>query len=350
VARYAAKRGWVLDASMAEHGTTQSLLGRVDGVIVNGLLPGAATLVGEGAAAAVAIGLHDYGRPIARVWPDHEKIGRLGARYLMDRGHRRLAFVRMTGHPIEQRRADAFETAVREAGGELAPLAMRVALDIDAASTLAEQLERIAPPIALMAENDARAVVVLDACEQAGLRVPEQAAVLGVDNDELICRFATAPLSSVQSRMDELGYQAAAMLDAVMDGRAGPDAVVQVAPGEVVTRRSTDLLAVPHLGAARALRYVLDHYREPLTVQQVAEAVGLSRRSVYLAFRKHLGRTVSEEVTRLRVGHAKRLLRESSRKLAAIADEAGFTSAEHMSKTFARELGEPPGAWRKAQR
>jgi LacI family transcriptional regulator len=205
-------------------------------------------------------------------------------------------------------------------------------------------------PLAVMALNDHVAIEVLEACETAQLRVPERVAVLGVDNDQLVTNLTSVPVSSVDSSRERIGYEAAALLDRLIDGQPKPREPILIPPAGVVTRTSTDILAVPDADVAIAIRYIWAHACEPISVNDVAAETSLSRRRMQDLFLRHVGHTISDEIRRRRVDHAKRLLAETQTKVGLIANQSGFGSAERMSKVFKQVVGLTPHAYRERYR
>jgi AraC-like DNA-binding protein len=199
----------------------------------------------------------------------------------------------------------------------------------------------------VLAEYDDRAIEIVEGCREAGLQVPEEVAVLGVDNDEMRCEFAPVPISSVDDDQRSQGYEAGRLLDQLMQGKQPPDRTL-IKPRQVVTRVSTDILAIDHPKVAAALKLIWNHFREPLTAGDISDAIPMSGRRLHDAFLKHVGRTISQEIKRRRIQHAKSLLAEDpSAKLEAVATQSGFSSGDRMTKTFVAITGETPSAYRK---
>ena len=282
---------------------------------------------------------------------DNEAIGRTGARHLLDRGYRRLAFALLEQRWPFDARGAAFAATARAAGASidllpalgLTPLTTR-----NARLRLRTLAGSARAPLGIMAANDAAAAVLLALCRAEGLRVPEQVAVLGVDNHPVHTALAEVPLSSVDPAFDTWGYEAARLLDRMMSGRTCARAPRLIPPRGVVTRRSTDQIAIEHPGIARALRFVMDHYRERIHVADVATAAAMSRRRVQDAFARHVGHPIHEELVRQRMAEARRLLQATGRTVAEIAGACGFGSPERMAKVFRQRMRTTPRAFRKS--
>jgi len=158
------------------------------------------------------------------------------------------------------------------------------------------------------------------------------------------------PISSVDSNRQSLAYEAASLLDRLMQGRQAPDAPTVIEPRGVVARRSSDILAIPHKPVARALSFIWEHYAEPISVDDVIAASRMSRCGLYRAFEKHVGHSLGDELELKRVERAKRLLAESNEKLYRVAALSGFSSGEHLSRAFTRAVGVTPSDYRRGKR
>ena len=216
-------------------------------------------------------------------------------------------------------------------------------------SQLAKWLKPLPKPIALLARDDLRAREVLEACRLAGLHVPEEIAVLGVNDDELICEMASPPLSSVMHNARRIGYEAAAMLDRLMHGKKAVADIV-VDPLGVRIRQSTDLLAIEDPDVASAVRFIREHACEGIRVNDVLDQVPLSRRALEKRFRAAVGRPPHTEIRRAQLERVKQLLVGSDYKLERIAEITGFSSAQYLAGLFRRMMHMTPGAWRAAGR
>ena len=216
------------------------------------------------------------------------------------------------------------------------------------AGRLLKELGRLQLPVGIFTFHDIMATRICHFCAAAGLRVPEQVAVLGMGNDPLTCDCASVPLSSVESNRFEQGRIAAELLDRLMDGEAAPSQFVVAPSGGVVARKSTDVLAVPDVDTARALRYLWEHLAEPLSVGGVAEAVGVSRRTLDRAFRTHLGRSVIDELNRKRIERCCELLTGTRQSVISIARQVGFRNEPYLFRVFRKQMGMTPKQYRLA--
>jgi LacI family transcriptional regulator len=194
---------------------------------------------------------------------------------------------------------------------------------------------------------DGRALQVLEACQLLGLQVPEEVAVLGVDNDELVCELANPPLSSVQPNARRSGYEAAALLARMMGGEKKAVAPThQVQPVRVVERQSTDVVAVEDAKVAAALKFIRQHACEGVDVGDVLRAVPMARTRLEQKFKALLGHSPHRQIVQQRIARAKHLLAESKVAISEVAEQAGFDNASYLSVAFRRETGLSPFAYR----
>jgi LacI family transcriptional regulator len=223
--------------------------------------------------------------------------------------------------------------------------------DIAAQATdLRRWLKALPKPIGILASYDIRGLQILDACRGAGLAVPDEVAVIGVDNDELMCELAAPPLSSVMPNTHRTGYEAAALLDRMMAGKRVAPVAHLIAPLGVVSRQSTDVLAIDDRDIARAVQFIREHACSGINVGDVLRAVPLSRRVLEQRFQKLLGHTPREEILHVRLNRVKQLLIETDLSLYLIAERAGFEHVEYLSVVFKRETGRTPSAFRDGAR
>ncbi len=199
---------------------------------------------------------------------------------------------------------------------------------------LTTQLKRVPKPLAVFAANDEQALDVLESCEASGISVPEQVAIVGAENNLLAPDAMKTPISSVDTNLETLGYSGAALLDDLMNGKKAPEAPIRIAPAGLVTRKSSDLLAVKHKGVANSLRFMWEHYNEPIGVRDLVRVAMMSPRGLHNAFLENIGRTPGEELQRMRIERAKRLLAGSSHKMEIIASMCGYQSANSFSVAF----------------
>jgi len=329
--------------------------GEADGIILRDVA-GAEEIMAYGLP-TVVVGHRKTEIPgLVNVVTDSETIGRLGADHLLGCGFKHFAFCSYRKTPYENTtwaeiRREFFCKRIQEAGFESPPVYTLSALAKDWSKEwrlLARWLDSLPKPAGLMACNDDCAQRVMEVCKLAGLTVPDMVGIIGADNDEVVCGLTNPPMSSIAINFERAGYEAASALDGLMQGaRVVPDRITAVA-SHVVARRSTDFVAAeePHL--AKALRFIRDHARRGVSVDEIALSVGLSRRALEKRFRKQLGRSILEEVRRLRTDQIARLLVETNLPVAKIADLLGFPDTQHIARYFQADKHLSPVAYRKA--
>jgi LacI family transcriptional regulator len=197
-----------------------------------------------------------------------------------------------------------------------------------------------------MAAYDPLGKHVLDACRHRGIAVPDEAAVIGVDNDEVFCALAEPPMSSIILDTYRAGYAAAALLDRMMGGEVLQGEGQLFPPLGIFVRRSTDVLSIEDPYLVQVLRYIREHACKGISVKQLIGIVPLSRRALENRFVKVVGRTPHAEILRVQLSQVKTLLRESRLTLEEIAERTGFTHVEYLSAVFRKKEGMPPSQYR----
>jgi LacI family transcriptional regulator len=280
---------------------------------------------------------------------DDAAIAQLGYEHLKERGFKRFAYCGDARFNWSNWRQEHFQRAVTADGFPCSIFKPRKQPSADDA-TLVDDLERwllrLPKPIGLMSCYDLLGQQVLDACRRAGISAPEQVAVLGVDNDEMICELCHPPLSSIVPNTQRTGYEAAALLDMMMSGHKAQGRTHLIPPVGVVTRQSTDVLAVEDQHVAQAARFIREHACEGIKVSDVLAAVPQGRRLLESRFKKFLGRTPHDEIIRVQINRVKELLSETDLPLSVIAERTGFSHVEYLSVVFKKKTGEPPSHYR----
>ena len=285
-----------------------------------------------------------------------EAIGKMGAEYFLDRGFRHFGFCGFRRAPWAQRRASAFAQRIAEAGYDTdvfplrgAPKAKRLQ---EATDHIVEWIRSLPKPLAVMACNDDRAFNVVDACRRAGCLIPEEVAVLGVDDEEEACEVFTPPLSSICLNATMAGFRAAEVLEAMMTGKTVPQTKwkIPVEPMYVVTRRSTDVMAIEDRVVAEAVNYVEQQVYAPIQVEDVVRKVSLSRRNLELRFRKALGRSVYAHIRKTKVNRITEVLLSTQTSIQEIAKAFGYPDAHNMSRFFKKETGLSLSEYRRKHR
>jgi LacI family transcriptional regulator len=351
VADYARAANWILDASMA-HYQAPPPFWRGEGVLALMLpdRPDLTRYLHRLDVPIVALTTDVKGVATARVVLDNFQIGRIAAEHLIERGFQHLAFYKCTHYQDARQRLAGFAAAVNAAGLDYTLLDGYEAAQQNPrgnpALWLQRKLLKLPKPLGVVAQSDHRAYFLLCVCEKAGIRVPEALAVVGIDNDEYTCEFAPVPITSVDSNREKLAYEAAALLDRLIDGQPPPAEPVRIPPAGLVVRRSSDILAIEHPEVAKAIGFIWKHFHLPIGVSDVVAATATSRCSLYRAFEQSIGRTIREEIERKRLERAKRLLLNSTDKVSSIARQCGYASGEQFCRAFARCLGVTPSVYR----
>lgn len=298
----------------------------------------------------------DTGLPI--IDTDDEQVAVLAIEHLVDRGFRQFAFCGFVGANYSDKRCHWFQKHLAQAGFTCIvyqpPENLRNVQTIEYEKRglffekhVAEWLVKLPKPVGLMACNDIRGRQVTKLCRLGGLMVPEQVAVVGVDNDEVLCELSDPPLTSVVPNAVGIGYEAALLLDRLMAGKTPGPAPILVPPLGVITRGSSDVLALEDQRLAKGLRFLRENAFHGVGIGEVAKAAGLSRRVLERRFVNQLGRSPKAEVIRLRIQRTKELLLETTWPLSEIAERTGFKHAEYLHAVFTQQTGMTPGAYRK---
>lgn len=353
VAEYAKNANWILNDVMCHSGRIPSQWNG-DGIITHVNGPGEKPLLAllrKAKVPIVNLGAHRAAYIQSRVLPDNDAIGRMAADHLLGRGFMNFAFFHLTSFPVVAERMEGFRAAVAGARRSFFELdfGKQTAKGRTYSSLLpwlAAQLRKLPKPLAVMAQYDGEANDISRAALSAGLRIPEDVAVIGVDNDPVYSTLGPVPLTSVDSNRRLAGYRAAEILEQILGGDRWVEKTIRIPPEGVVVRESTDMVAVEDPHVSKALRYIWNRFREPITVEEVIHVSGISRRGLYTRFERIVGHPIYEELMKQRLDLAKQLLRDTDEKLQFIADECGLEDAERLSKSFKRFVGMAPADYR----
>ncbi|PQO44268.1 XylR family transcriptional regulator [Blastopirellula marina] len=290
--------------------------------------------------------------PLPRLTMDNGAIGRMAAHHFLDRGFRHFAFLHRWELGVSKRRRDAFvdELAKQELDCNVlsweGQRGRRADSRIQRHRWLVRRLADLPKPLAVFASRDIEAVEVIEAAMAIDAIIPDEIAVLGVDNTETICDCLQTPLSSIDNNLEQIGYDGAALLDRLMAGETPPTETIYVPPSRVVERRSTDGIAVPHLQVAAALRYLQENAHLPISMLDVVREVDMSRSGLEKAFREHFVRPPMEELRRIRLLRAQEMLLQSNEKIVNIARQTGFETSQNLCRVFRQNIGMTPKEYR----
>lgn len=281
---------------------------------------------------------------------DDGAIAVAAADHLRERGFRHFAYFGIEKENWSESRRDAFARAVRTAGFDAAVYELpRAAADSweTIEEDLAAWIRQLPKPVGVMVCSDQRGPLVLEACRRANSVVPDEVAVVGVDNDVPLCQVCNPPLSSVQPGHEQVGYEAAVLLERLMNHSPHPKSPILVEPQAVITRQSSDVLAIEDRPIATALRLIRESAGQGIRVESLARQVGLSRSVFQRRFRAALKRSVHQEILNARLKRAQELLTETDLALAEIAERTGFKHQEYLGAVFKSRLGSTPAQFRR---
>jgi LacI family transcriptional regulator len=338
VARYAARAGWALeDAYTQLRSLPEKWEG--DGIIsFHGNSLEFVEWLNNSGLPVVDMGEDQGISTFPRVQTDNRRIAELAVEHYMSRGYKNVGFAWAFDTAISQRRSEAMAAVAAERHLNF----YDVPLD-----RIGRLVSEKALPIGLLAAHDGIAVRALRACEDQGVLVPEQVALLGVDNFDYRCAPASVPLSSIDPDQERVGYEAASMLDALMNGHMLAQRAIRIPPVGLVERDSTDMLAVEDVEVARALRFIVQNFHRDLGLRDVARATDISLRRLQTRFKGQLDRTILQEINGRRVKHAQAMLARTNKKVNVVAGECGFGSAIKMIRVFRQYVGTSPKRYRK---
>jgi len=294
------------------------------------------------------------GIPIVRT--DDREVAQLAVQHFVDRGFRQLAYCGYPGADYSDRRCRAFGE-IADASGlasyvysprkrqQMTDLRRYEQHGLIYERDVAPWIESLPKPIGLLACNDVRGHQVLSACREVGTPVPEEVAVIGVDNYDVLCELATPPLSSIEQNTREITRRAASILDRMMDGDSPPKSE-WIKPVRVVTRLSSDVLAIEDADVAHAVRFIREHATQAINVGDVLREVPISRRELERRFDKAIGRTPNQEIQRARIQFIRALLTDTDLPVHVVASKSGYEYTGHMIAAFKRAMGMTPKRYR----
>jgi LacI family transcriptional regulator len=329
-----------------------------DGIIARVETPKMAAFIKQLGVPAVDLrgSVSGFGLPL--IDTDDRKVANLAAEHLMDRGFRHYAFCGFVGANYSDKRSRWFQERLAQSGFPChvycppTQVAEAQTIGYERQGLLfQENLKRwlvsLPKPTGVMACNDIRGQHILNLCRQLALVVPEEVAIIGVDNDEILCELSDPPLSSVAPDTLRIGYDAAVLLDRMMAGGKPPAKPVLIPPRGIVTRRSTEVLALDDRQLAVGLRFIRDHAFGPITINEVAKVASMCRRVFERRFAAKMGRSPKAEVLRLRLEKVKQLLTDTDWNLSQIAEKTGFNYGEYLHTVFTQKIGVTPGEFRR---
>lgn len=289
-------------------------------------------------------------------------VARIAGDFFLQAGFVHFAFIGYHGIPFSDRREAAFAEYLEQKGkpglnslAKLKPVGPGHIQAVEQQGMADEQaiarwLKKQPRPLAVLACNDVRAQQVLNACREHGIRVPEDVAVMGVDNDDVLCSLCDPPLTSIEPDTERLGREAAGVLAGLMQGKPAVQHFTSIPPLRLVERASTDTVAIEDPVMVQALRFIRKEVGSGIAVKDVLNHVGRSRTDLEQRFRRHLGTTIHGELLQRRLNRVCHLLDETDDNLNEVARRAGFSTAAHLCRLFHEHYHQTPTQFRRRTR
>lgn len=306
-------------------------------------------LIQKGLPTIVAIHTREQIPNIPYVLTDHEAIGKMGAEYMMHLGFKHFAFCGFEDMFWAKLRCQGFTDTINQAGfspftygTKVKPVSWSKTLD-----SLKEWASTLPLPIGVMASHDDLAIHLIEACHKAGLHIPDDIAILGVNNEDLFfCNLMSPPLSSLVLKVEEAGYQTAQLMEQLLNGEKMEGQKIIIKPSHVISRQSTNILAIDDKELRTALRFIRDNARMPIQVEDVVKSTSLSRRVLEKKFRKQVNSTILEEINKIKIAQIQLVLRETDMSTEQISNYMNFSSRSNFNRFFLRETGLTPKTFR----
>jgi LacI family transcriptional regulator len=360
VAQYAKeKNSWVFCMMPSSYRETAGIKGILkwakewgaDGMIGQFYNESDALQISKAGITVIAQDFKERFKKVPNISGDYFQTGKLAAEYFIKKGFQHFAFYGFSNIVWSRERAEGFETTLKLKKFSVHYFENKKTqaqeLWYYKASPLSKWLKQLPKPVAIMTCDDNQGQYITQACRFAGLRIPEEVAVLGVDNDEMICNLSDPPLSSIKLGAEKGGYDAAALLDKMIKKKFKKPVNILVKPIQIVTRNSTDIYATPDEHVATTLRYIHQNIDSSLSVNQILKEVPLSRRSLEKRFQQITGSPVYKYIYNLRVEKFAQKLIETDKSIFEIALDLGFNDSKNISRTFKKIKGYTPRAYRK---
>ncbi len=322
-----------------------------DGILTRTFTQEMADVVASTGLPAVELRATSLRSTLPFVGMDNRRIGQMVADHFFGRGYRHHAVYSLHPERVFEERVHNFVASTEARGGTCSQLP-------EAASDHAEDWERgqarlvkwlttLPKPVGVFAANDQLGVRLLDACQRAGIAVPEEVAVVGAENEETLCAFASPPLTSVRFNGAAVGFAAAELLGRMMRGRFRPPSETLIAPKGIVVRGSSDEYVINDRFVAHVARFIRENATTGINVDDLCRKLNASRTTLDRRMKAALGRTPKEEILRVRFREVERLLRETDLTIDAIATQTGFAHSHYLQAAFKTSRGETPGEFRR---
>ncbi|CAN5907776.1 DNA-binding transcriptional regulator [soil metagenome] len=323
-----------------------------DGIITRTFTQEVADLIAATKLPAIEIRATYLQHNLPFIGVDNQLIGRMVAEHFINRGYRNFAAYSLHSERFFVERVQNFVSTVEAIGLTCATLPEKTSESVadweKNQARLVAWLNQLPKPVGVFAANDQLGIRLLDACQRAGISVPEEVAVVGAENDETLCEFSTPPLTSLQYDGEKVGYLAAQMLDGMMQGQPAPAYETLVPPKSIITRGSSDDLVINDQLVSHAVRMIRKQATQGLTVEDLCETLNTSHSTLERRMKAALNRTPKAEIIRIRLREVERLLRDTDLTIEAISEQAGFVHSHYLQALFKQRHRQTPGQFRKA--
>ena len=293
---------------------------------------------------------------VTSVFSDSKKAGVIAAEHLLGRGLRRFGFLGFNRDRADLQQLHGFTETLKNEGHQSTIFKFNRSViegNADGWEQFIFQLRKwvreLQPPVGIHATSDINCRYLIEICKSLELKIPHDLAIVGSGNEPLICNSPYPSLTSIDKNFEEVGYQAAKLLNEMMKSGKSSKEAKYCQPQGIVPRQSTDSYASDHPKVALALRYIAESANRRIKVNDVVNAVATNRRTLERNFSEFTGRTISQEISRMRIERAKRLMMESDLSLKELSAELGYRNSDHFYKSFLRAEGQNPSSFRKAR-
>lgn len=295
-------------------------------------------------------------KEVASVFSNNYETGVIAAEHLLGRGLRRFGFLGHNRDKADIQQLDGYTETLKSEGYQSTIFKFnRSVIEGNAEGweefilQLRKWIKGLQPPVGIHATSDINCRYLIEICKSLELKIPHDLAIVGSGNEPLICSSPYPSLTSIDKNFEEVGYQAARLLDEMMKSGKRSKEAKYCQPQGIVPRQSTDSYASDHPKVALALRYIAESANRRIKVNDVVNAVATNRRTLERNFREFTGRTISHEISRMRIERAKRLMMESDLSFKELSAELGYRNSDHFYKSFLRAEGQTPSSFRKAR-
>lgn len=323
----------------------------IDGVIGR-VTPLLAKLARERGIPVVNVWMNSPTRGLPSVLYDGDEAGRMAAAHLLSRGFSSFGFVGYSKEIGSRLLLEGFRSTLKK--NDHTSSECWVEMDyasstkkwLNFQSVVDRWIDTYSLPVGIFVAHDLLCRYVAEACRTRKLRIPQDVALVGAFNETVVSAHASPSISSIDFGFERIGHRAAELLDSLMDGKSAPIDTILMPPVELLARQSSDAFAVDNLTVSKAMRFIVENAHRSLGVEQIAKHVSTTRRTLARLFAKHLGKSIYDTITHLRIERVKRQLSESGSALKTIASDCGFSDSIHLCKVFQRIEGLSPGEFR----